>query len=124
MTRPSDERIEIIIGGMLRAGVILSSAMVAGGGIWYLLQDGSEKPAYGAFHGEPAALRSINGIVRGAVALDAKAWIQLGLLVLIATPVARVVFSIGAFAAQHDRTYVAITIVVAMILFYSLFGQH
>ena len=124
MTRPSDERIEIIIGAMLRVGVILSSALVAGGGIWYLYQSGGETPAFSVFHGEPASLRSISGIVRGAAALDPKSWIQIGLLALIATPVARVLFSIAAFTAQRDRTYVVITTVVAAILLFSLFGEH
>jgi uncharacterized membrane protein len=89
-----------------------------------LLQSGAEQPAFQSFHGEPEALRSISGIVRGAVALDPRSLIQLGLLLLIATPVARVLFSIAAFAAQRDWTYVAVTLVVAAILLFSLFAAH
>jgi uncharacterized membrane protein len=124
MTKPSDEQVEIIIGVMLRVGVILSSVLVAGGGIWYLCQSGAGAPAYDSFHGAPAALRTMSGIARGAAALDPKSWIQLGLLALIATPVARVLFSVVAFAAQRDRTYVVITMLVAAILLFSLFGEH
>ena len=120
MGKPTDQQIENIIGDMLRTGVFLSSAFVAGGGICYLLESGSEKPAYHSFHGEPEALRSISGILNGAVALDPRSMIQLGLLLLIATPVARVLFSIAAFAAQRDWTYVVITWVVAVILLFSL----
>jgi uncharacterized membrane protein len=122
--QPSDQRMESIIGGMLRTGVILSSVFVLGGGIWYLVQFGSVKPRFGIFQGEPAALTTVTGIVRGALALDARSLIQLGLLVLVATPVARVLFSVFAFAAQRDRTYVAITLIVAAVLLYSLFGEH
>jgi uncharacterized membrane protein len=122
--QPTDQRIEDIIARMLRAGVILSTAFVLGGGIWYLFQFGAARPEYGTFHGEPAMLRSLPGIVRGAVALDARSWIQLGLLLLIATPVARVLFSIFAFAAQRDRTYVVITLIVAGVLLYSLVGEQ
>ena len=121
---PTDQRIENIIAGMLRAGVIVSTALVFGGGVWYLFQFGEGRPEYGTFHGEPSMLRSVSGIVRGAVALDARSWIQLGLLLLIATPVARVLFSIFAFAAQRDRTYVAVTLIVAAVLLYSVFGEH
>jgi uncharacterized membrane protein len=121
-TQITDQRIENIIAGMLRAGVILSATLVLGGGIWYLFQFGAGRPEYGKFQGAPAMMRSVSGIVRGAVMLDARSWIQLGLLVLIATPVARVLFSIFAFLAQRDRTYVAITLVVAGVLLYSLFG--
>ena len=41
---------------------------------------------------------------------------MLGLLLLIATPVARVAFSIVAFALEGDRLYVAITAVVLALL--------
>ena len=123
-TQPTDQRIENIIAGMLRAGVVLSTALVSGGGVWYLFQFGAGRPEYGTFLGEPPMLRSVSGIVRGAVALDARSWIQRGLLLLIATPVARVFFSIFAFGAQRDRTYVAVTLIVAAVLLYSLFGEH
>ena len=86
--KPGDQRIENIIAGMLRAGVILATALVLGGGVWYLFQSGAGRPVYGTFQGEPGVLRSVSGIVRGAVALDARSWIQLGLLVLIAIPLA------------------------------------
>ena len=121
---PTDQRIENTIAGMLRAGVILSTALVFGGGVWYLFQFGAGRPEYGTFHGEPSMLRSVSGIVRGAVGLDARSWIQLGLLLLIATPAARVFFSIFAFAAQRDRTYVVVTLIVAVVLLYSLLGEH
>ena len=122
--RPSDKRIESIIGAMLRVGVILSTAFVLGGGILYLIQLGEGRPEYGAFHGEPDSLRSISGILRGALDGNARSLIQFGLLLLIATPVARVLFSIFAFAAQRDRTYVTVTLIVAGVLLYSLFGEH
>jgi uncharacterized membrane protein len=50
--------------------------------------------------------------------------IQLGLLFLIATPVARVAFSVYAFMRERDKTYVIITLIVLAILLYSLFGRH
>jgi uncharacterized membrane protein len=48
--------------------------------------------------------------------------IQLGLLLLIATSIARVGFSVFAFAIERDRLYAAITLVVLAVLFASLFG--
>jgi uncharacterized membrane protein len=122
--QPDDQPIEIVIGAMLRVGVILSTMFVLGGGILYLIQFGAGRPEYGTFHGEPDELRSVSGIVRGALEFEARSLIQLGLLLLIATPVARVFFSIFAFAAQRDRTYVTITLIVAGVLLYSLFGEH
>ena len=52
-----------------------------------------------------------------------RGWIQLGLLVLIATPIARVAFCIVAFALEHDRLYVLFTVIVLIVLLYSLIGS-
>ncbi|MGC1451938.1 MAG: DUF1634 domain-containing protein [Candidatus Sulfotelmatobacter sp.] len=47
----------------------------------------------------------------------------LGLLLLIATPVARVGLSIFGFAEEHDSMYVVFTVIVFSILLYSLLGS-
>jgi uncharacterized membrane protein len=60
--------------------------------------------------------------VTDALKFRARGIIQLGLLLLIATPVARVAFSIGAFAAERDRLYVAVATIVFIILICSLMG--
>lgn len=116
----SDQRIEIVIGNMLRAGVILSAAVVFAGGALYLVKFGGHKPHYGAFHGEPSDLRGVSQIVEQALSLHARGLIQLGLLLLIATPVARVAFSVAGFAAEKDWLYVGVTLIVLAVLLYSL----
>jgi uncharacterized membrane protein len=119
-----DERIEGIIGNLLRSGVIAAAALVLAGGIVYLARHGSERPDYATFRGEPAWLTSLGGIVSAAVHLRGRGIIQLGLLVLIATPIARVAFSIFAFLEQRDLLYVGITLVVFGMLLYSLGAGH
>jgi uncharacterized membrane protein len=74
------------------------------------------------FRGEPEKLKSVSAIVHGALGMNGRAIMQFGLLLLIATPVARVLFSAIAFAFEHDYMYVFITLVVLGILLYSLFG--
>jgi uncharacterized membrane protein len=118
----SDQRIEAIIGDLLRAGVVFSGAIVLIGGMVYLFHQGNTVPHYRAFHGEPSDLRSVRGIVRDALARDGRGIIQLGLLFLIATPVARVAFSIFAFAVQRDWLYVVVTLIVLAVLMFSLTG--
>jgi uncharacterized membrane protein len=49
--------------------------------------------------------------------------IQLGLLFLIATPIARVAFSIAGFAVERDWMYVGFTVIVLVILLYSFLGS-
>jgi len=116
----SDEQIELLISGLLRVGVVLAAAVVLAGGVYYLAQSGGDSPQYSVFHGEPGRLRSLPGIVAGAFHLRSAAVIQLGLLLLIATPVARVVFSAFAFVTRRDYLYVAITLFVLSVLVYNL----
>ena len=117
-----DQRIEVIIGTLLRVGVLLAASVVVLGAAVYLVRHGREPINYFTFHGEPASLTTISGIVQGAIRGSASAIIQLGLVLLIATPVARVAFSAFAFALEHDYLYVGITLLVLVILLYSLFG--
>lgn len=120
MKRWSDERVERAMGTLLRTGVLAAAAIVLLGGILYLVQGWGTAPAYGVFVGEPAYLRSLTGIVRDAFTLDPRGIIQFGLLILIATPVARVAFALVAFALQRDLVYVVVTAIVLGVLAYSL----
>jgi uncharacterized membrane protein len=119
----NDQRIEIIIGTLLRTGVMLAATVVLIGGVLYLARHGHEVPNYTTFHGEPESLKSVKDIVHGALGGSARAIIQLGLLLLIATPVARVVFSAVAFAVERDYMYVVITLIVLGVLLYSLLAS-
>jgi uncharacterized membrane protein len=118
----TDERADQVIGQLLRAGLTLSVAVVATGAILYLFHYGGERADYLSFRGEPADLRSVTGIVHGAMRIRSRYIIQLGLVLLIATPVARVAFSVFTFAAQRDRTYFMITLIVLAILALSIAG--
>jgi uncharacterized membrane protein len=115
-----DKAFELLLGKLLRRGVILAAVVVFVGGGWYLAQSKSEVKNYKTFHGEPAELTHVTQIVREAVSLNPVGLIQFGLLLLIATPVARVVFSVVGFAIERDWMYVAITMFVLATLLYSL----
>jgi uncharacterized membrane protein len=118
----TDRKVEDLIGNLLRAGVVLSALIVFVGAVVYLARHGGELADYRVFHGEPNQLRTIPGVLREALAFQGRGIIQLGLLLLIATPVARVVLSIAGFAAERDRMYVGFATIVLVILIYSLFG--
>lgn len=115
---------DLIIGNLLRAGVVISGAIVFIGGLVYLFRHGAEAPAYHVFHGEPSDLRGVPGIWRDVLAHRGRGIIQLGLLLLIATPVARVAYLIYAFALQKDRLYAMVALIVLLLLTYGLFGGH
>src|ERR1700676_2182147 len=111
---------DTLLGNVLRTGVLISAAVVAWGGVVYLSDDAVSKPDYHVFRGAPADLRSVSGIISEAKAHGGRGLIQLGVLVLIATPIARVVFSVIGFARERDWLYVGVTVVVPMLLIYSV----
>jgi uncharacterized membrane protein len=120
----TDERLDRALGHLLRGGVILAASVVLLGGAAYLAAFWDKPADYGTFRGEPPELCHPVSIIREAFQLDPRALIQFGLLLLIATPVARVAFTVFAFGWQRDRTYVVITLIVLALLLYSLFWER
>jgi uncharacterized membrane protein len=119
-TSGGDSELDAKIGLLLQIGVYSSAAVILLGGILYLVRQGNETPNYSVFHGAPDRLNTLSGIAAGAVHGQALAIMQFGILMLIATPVARVIFSVFAFLAERDSLYVAISALVLAILAYSL----
>lgn len=118
--RMDDRRLETIIGNLLRVGVLLAAAIVLAGGGLYLAQHHSDRVNYHAFVTGPESIRSVPAIATSAAQLNSEALIQFGLLVLIATPVARVVMAIVGFAMERDKLYVAVSAIVLVVLLASL----
>lgn len=116
-----DQRMEIIMGRLLQIGVLLASAVVLLGGVLYLHQHAGTKPDFRVFAGEPANLRHITQLFRLVATGDGAAIVQLGALLLIATPVARVVFAVVGFAVERDRLYVLVSLIVLTVLMIGLF---
>ncbi|HEX2868207.1 MAG TPA: DUF1634 domain-containing protein [Ignavibacteriales bacterium] len=115
-----DRDIENIMGTLLRTGVVAAATIVLIGAVLYLIKYGLTLPEYSVFRGEPAALKSIGGIIGQAFSLHSRGIMQLGLLVLIATPVARVIFAIIGFTIEKDYMYTAVSVIVLCILLFSL----
>lgn len=115
-----DQRMETIMGRLLQAGVLLASAIVLVGGVLYAHAHFGSVANYQTFAGEPAPLRSINGLFRLLRKGDPAAVIQVGVILLIATPIARVVFAVVGFALERDRLYVAVSLTVLAVLMASL----
>jgi len=120
----TDKRMDELMGLLLRSGVLLAAAIVFAGGVIYLARHPVPASNYHVFEGEPKSLRTISGILSEAKAFKGRGLIQLGLLVLIATPIARVTFSVLAFCFQRDWKYVFFTLIVLGLLLYSLVGSR
>jgi len=118
----TDEKMELIIGNLLRVMVSISAVFVAAGGALYLIRHGLEAPDYGVFVGVPKDLRNILDVIAVAGDIKSLGIIQLGLLLLIATPVVRVIFSVFAFLVERDSLYVLVASIVLAVLLLSLTG--
>lgn len=121
-SRWSDQHVEQLMGRLLQTGVIISALIVAVGGAGYLANHGADPIDHRAFQGEPSRFTTVTGIITHAANLHARGLIQFGLLLLIATPIARVAFSAIAFVRQRDKTYTVLTLIVLAVLTLSLLG--
>ena len=119
-----DERMEQAMGVLLRFGVVLASTMVLAGVAFYLEDHAHQTADYRTFVAHTFGLHNRRELLLGISHGDASAIIQVGILLLIATPVARVVFAVAAFALERDRLYTLISLGVLGVLIYSLlFGK-
>jgi len=119
-----DQQLEQIVGKILRIGVIVSALIMLVGAALYLATSGGGRPDYHTFRGEPLSLRRVSAIVADAAALHPKGIMQLGIVLLLATPLMRVVLSAISFAIQKDVLYVVVTSMVFAVLLFSLLGPH
>lgn len=116
----SDQDVQRFVGRTLQLGVFLAAFVVLLGALAVLAQHGGAAADYRTFHPGSESLRSVTGILRAAIALDSRAIVQLGLVLLIATPVARVALTFVAFLVQRDGLYVLVTAIVLALLLYGV----
>ena len=105
-----------IIGWILQGGVILSASIILIGFILLPLRPGGL-----SVHRFLTFPQTLSQVWAGLLVLHPQAIIALGLLLLIATPIMRVVVSIVAFTLERDRRFVVITMFVLAILLLSNF---
>jgi len=118
--RWSDHDVEQFVGRLLQIGVLLAAAVVMVGAAMLLREHARDLVDFSVFAAEPSGLSTLGGIVRGALSGDSRAITQFGVILLIATPVARVALTLVAFLIQRDRLYVALTALVLAVLTYGL----
>jgi uncharacterized membrane protein len=110
----SPERFRAVVSMVLTVGVAASAVLIGGGFVaaqavgWQGSLVGNRTSA--------AATTDFGDLASRLAVLEPLAIAQLGLLTLLATPVARVATSVVAFAREGDRLYTAITLVVLAIL--------
>ncbi len=105
------EDINRLIYHVLRAGVVLSVALILFG---FILE------AFGA-GGLPTQSIPPRRLLSELLRITPAGYVNLGILVLIFTPMARVLLSLLSFLEERDRTFAAITLVVLVNLLTSFF---
>jgi uncharacterized membrane protein len=120
----SDHRLEIAMGNMLRIGVTAAALVVLAGGVLYLWQFRGPLPDYADYRSTDTAFTHVGSILLGVARFDSKSLIQFGILLLIATPICRVLFGVAGFALLRDRFYTLVSAVVLAILLASFFTRR
>jgi uncharacterized membrane protein len=118
-TENIDRSIEAILGNLLRIGVIIAGSIVIIGAVLFLVRHGFETPSYHIFKPDSFNLSDIRDLFRGITTFSSVSIMELGILLLIATPVLRVFFSVFAFAYEKDYMYVIFTFIVLTVLIFS-----
>jgi uncharacterized membrane protein len=116
-----DRQMDAIMGRLLQIGVLLASSVVLVGGILYLRLHHASAPNYSHFRRDAATLLRPSAMLHAIAQGNPAAIIQLGILLLIATPIARVIFAAVAFAIERDRLYLVISLIVLCVLLYGFF---
>ncbi|WP_113661963.1 DUF1634 domain-containing protein [Pedobacter nanyangensis] len=118
----TDKDIQSLVGNLLRAGVYISMGIVILGGIIYLFDHSSEKIDYAVFDFNKVSLKTVAGIFSEVLTFKGVAVVQFGLLMLIFTPIARVLMAVVSFFIERDYLYVLIGLIVLAIIMASLSG--
>ena len=120
-TEQIDIKIEHILANILRIGVIFSAIVVLFGAVLYLFSHGQEKPDYYNFVFNPFSVDNPMGLLKDVLTLKSLEIMKLGILLLVGTPILRVIISVAAFIYEKDLMYVVFTLIVLFVLIYSFF---
>lgn len=119
---PKHIDMQLLLSRTLRWGVGVSCVVAFVGGLLYLLHCGNEPfclADYRQFSYATAAdpsYTSLPAILGGFLDFTPVGWIQTGVLLLILTPILRVVLSFFSFVEERDWLYAAITAVVLAVI--------
>ena len=112
----SPERFRTVVSTVLLVGVAASAILIGIGFVTALAIGWHGSLAGATANATPAATTDFSNLPTRLAALEPAAITQLGLLVLLATPVARVGASVVGYTLEHDRLYAAITAAVLILL--------
>ncbi len=105
------------IANLLRWGVMVSMLITMFGGVLYVFRHGTEAPNYAVFKdANLPRYTSFEQILSGILAFKGRAIILFGVLLLIFTPIFRVILAIISFLIEKDYLYTVIGLIVLGII--------
>lgn len=116
---PSVRDLKDLIGVILIIGALISIAVVSIGAVWYLLENGAQHMQHIIFQPETYQLTVLE-VLRSML----KPWtpivlIELGLIILIATQILRVLLLAIYYTLERDIYFAPISIFILLLLLYS-----
>lgn len=123
---PGGHPIELLISYVLRTGVLIAAALVAVGLVMFFVDvangttSGQAKDILN--HGGHQITVSWTSIAHGVAHGEALSMIELGLLVLILTPVSRVLLTLVLFLIEKDPVFVIVSAIVLVVLMLGFLG--
>jgi uncharacterized membrane protein len=114
--------LETAVSRILRAGVLAALLASIAGALLHFLHHPADRVSFATFTGVDPALASPIAILRRAARADGLALMQLAVLILIATPVVRVLASLVTFAILRDRLFTLASLLVLLMLALGLGG--
>ena len=124
MAQEKEHSLELAMGRMLQIGVTVAALIVFAGGVMYLAQNGGSMRDYEHFHATTPAMTTVAGIVLSAAHLDPRGIMGVGILLLIATPVCRVLLGVVGFALLRDKLYTLVSLIVLAVLVFSFVSRR
>lgn len=115
-----DTTMDIVLSIVLRLGLTLAIAAILYGGYLYFINNGTIGIEDRVFNGIPASFDGLGQLLTASWKGDGASWIQLGIVLLVATPVVRVAFCAVIFLLEKDLFYVGASCLVLALLLYSL----
>lgn len=113
-----DNNLQVVIGQLLRIGVIVSMAIVITGLMLFLAQYGRQIVNYQSFN--ESAVFDLRDFYNRLCHFESTAIMDLGVMALIATPIARILFTFVGFWREKDRLYMLIAFLVLCVMLFSV----
>ena len=120
-----DEQLQNALAKLMISGVAISAVIILAGLIWFVAANSALKPGDHIFSGEPKYFENPVSMVKRAfdegVLGERRSIVMIGVVLLLINPLLRVAFAALGFAAQKDRLYTTISLIVLTVLIVSFF---